>query len=69
MYLFLQIKTRSGRDSIRLTDAMAVELGLYRGSKATCLHQLEAEGAVRVQRDQLLTPLVEWCDRLEGTPV
>jgi len=64
MYLYLQIKTRGGRDPIRLTDAMAVELGLYRGSKATCLHQLEAAGVVRVTRDQLLSPLVEWCDRL-----
>ena len=66
MYLYLQIKTRNGRDPIRLTDAMAVQLGLYRGSKATCLRQLEAAGVVRVQRDQLLSPLVEWCDRLDG---
>src|SRR6516165_10884512 len=64
MYLYLQIKTRNGRDPIRLTDAMAIALGLYRGSKATCLRQLEAAGVVRVTRDQLLSPLVEWCDRL-----
>jgi|SRR6516165_7332558 hypothetical protein len=66
LYLFLQIRTRNGREPIRLTGAMVADLGLDGQGKSRYLHQLEAAGVVRVNRDQLLSPLVEWCDRLDG---
>ena len=64
LYLFLQLKTENGRKPVRLTGAMVADLGLDGQGKGRYLHQLEAAGAVRVTRDQLLSPLVEWCDRL-----
>jgi hypothetical protein len=67
LYLFLKIKTENGRKPVRLTGAMVADLGLDGQGKGRYLRQLEAAGVVRVQRDQLLSPLVEWCDRLADT--
>ena len=64
LYLLLKIITENGRRPVRLTGAMVADLGLDGQGKGRYLHQLEAAGAVRVTRDQLLSPLVEWCDRL-----
>jgi hypothetical protein len=58
LYLYLRIKTRDGRDPVRLTDEVAVALGLPRNSKATALRQLERADLVRVDRARLLTPLI-----------
>jgi hypothetical protein len=58
LYLYLQIKTENGRKPVRLTGAMVADLGLDGQGKGRYLHQLEAVGAVRVKRDQLLSPMV-----------
>ena len=69
LYLYLKIKTENRRKPVRLTGAMVADLGLDGQGKGRYLRQLEAAGVVRVRRDRLLSPLVEWCDRLDGTPV
>jgi hypothetical protein len=60
LYLFLQIKTLDGRKPVRLTNAIAADLGLSRQHKIRCLRQLEAVSAVRVEWDEQRVPLVWW---------
>jgi len=60
LYLYLQVKTRNGRSPVRVTNAMAADLGLDRHRKSRCLHELEKIGAVRVERSGLAAPMVWW---------
>jgi hypothetical protein len=66
LYLFLQIKTLEGRKPVRLTSAMATDLGLDRHHKSRYLHELERIGAVRVEWNGLAVPVVWWQSRSDG---
>jgi len=46
LFLYLQYKSRRGTRSVRLSNAMAAEIGLDRHSKMRRLRQLETDGLV-----------------------
>jgi DNA-binding transcriptional ArsR family regulator len=58
LYLYLQIKSRRGARSVRLTNEMANELGLDRAAKTRALKALEARGQITVSREGKRLPIV-----------
>jgi hypothetical protein len=58
LWLYLLIKTREGRKPVRLTNQMAVEIGLDRFAKARALAQLREAGLVSVAQHGLEAPVV-----------
>jgi hypothetical protein len=59
LYLYLVIKSRRGQKPVRLTNAMAAEIGLTKQSKMRTLRWLEARGFLRVVSRGSRTPLID----------
>jgi hypothetical protein len=58
LYCYLQIKSRRGARTVRLTNEMAAEIGIDRKYKSDRLKALEALRLIKVTRDGLKTPVV-----------
>jgi hypothetical protein len=58
LLLYLRIKSRRGQRPVVLRNAMAKEIGLDRHQKRVCLHYLEAEGDISVERVGHQNPII-----------
>ena len=58
LWLLLLIKSKEGRDSVRLTNSMAAEIGLDRHAKARALAQLKRVGLISVTQTGHKVPIV-----------
>jgi hypothetical protein len=55
---YLRIVSYRGTKPVRLTNEMAAGIGLDRHQKRICLHRLEADGHIQVERPGQQVPVV-----------
>ena len=58
LFLLLVYRSHFGQRGVRLTNALAAEIGISRRSKHKCLQRLEDDGWIRVERDGQQVPTV-----------
>lgn len=58
LWFYLVVKSRSGRNSVRLTNQKAAEIGLDRHGKSRALARLQSAGLVSVIQQGLEAPVI-----------
>jgi hypothetical protein len=64
LLLLVLVRSRRGARPVRLTNAMAAEVGVGRALKARCLQSLERDGFLSIQRSGRETIVVTVCPKL-----
>jgi hypothetical protein len=68
LWLYLLIKSRAGRNSVRLTNPKVAEIGLDRHAKSRALAQLRRAGLVSVVQQGSEAPIVNVMTRAGPEP-